>query len=54
MLQMERFSIICTNANRTIGFLRQNLRFCPHDVKKAAKGPGVSPGVLQSGLVPSR
>ena len=29
-------SNICTKANRTIGFLKQTLFSCPHDVKGAA------------------
>ena len=33
-------SNICTKANRTLGFLRQNLAACPLDVKESAyKGP---------------
>ena len=27
---------MCTKANRTLGFLRQNLYQCPQDVKEAA------------------
>ena len=29
-------SNVCTNANRTLGFLRRNLYSCPQDVKEAA------------------
>ena len=29
-------SNICTNANRTLGFLRRNLAACPQDVKESA------------------
>ena len=29
-------SNVCTKANRTLGFLRRNLYFCPHEVKEAA------------------
>ena len=29
-------SNVCTKANRTLGFLRRNLYFCPQEVKEAA------------------
>ena len=29
-------SNVCTNANRTLGFLRRNLHSCPQEVKEAA------------------
>ena len=29
-------SNVCTKANRTLGFLRRNLRSCPQEVKEAA------------------
>ena len=29
-------SNVCTNANRTLGFLRRNLSSCPQDVKETA------------------
>ena len=29
-------SNVCTKANRTLGFLRRNLYFCPPDVKESA------------------
>ena len=36
-------SNICTEANRTLGFLRQTLFFCPLDVKEAANKQMVHP-----------
>ena len=32
-----QISNVCTKANRTLGFLRINLYFCPPDLKEAAK-----------------
>ena len=41
-------SNICTNANRTLGFLRRNLSACPQDVKESAYKGLVRP-VLEYG-----
>ena len=41
-------SNICTKANRTLGFLRQNLHSCPQEVKEAAYKGLVCP-VLEYG-----
>ena len=43
-------SNICTKANRTLGFLRQNLCQYPQDVKEAAYRGFVSP-ILEYGAV---
>ena len=40
---------ICTKANRTLGFLRQNLYFCPQEVKEAAYKGLVRPVLEYSG-----
>ena len=40
---------VCTKANRTLGFLRQNLYSCPQKVKEAEDWCA-SPGVWQFGL----
>ena len=44
-------SNICTKANRTLGFLRQNLYFCPQEVKEAAYKGLVCPVLEYSGSV---
>ena len=44
-------SNICTKANRTFGFLRQNLYFCPQEVKEAAYKRLVRPVLEYSGSV---
>ena len=44
-------SNICTKANRTLGFLRQNLYFCPQVVKEAAYKGLVRPVLEYSGSV---
>ena len=41
-------SSMCTKANRTLGFLRQNLYQCPQDVKEAAYWGLVGP-ILEYG-----
>ena len=40
--------MVCTKANRTLGFLRRNLYSCPPDVKEAAYKGLVRP-VLKNG-----
>ena len=44
-------SNICTKANRTLGFLRQNLYSCPQEVKEAAYKGLVHPVMEYSGSV---
>ena len=44
-------SNICTNANRTLGFLRRNLYACPQDVKEAAYKGLVRPVLEYTGSV---
>ena len=44
-------SNICTKANRTLGFLRQNLYSCPQEVKEAAYKGLVCPVLEYSGSV---
>ena len=44
-------SNICTKANRTLGFLRRNLYFCPQEVKEAAHKGLVRPVLEYSGSV---
>ena len=39
-------SNVCTNANRTLGFLRRNLYSCPQEVKEAAYKGLDPPGVV--------